>query len=178
MQSVIIKSGMEQFLVLMEYLSNGCHVVVRANLLAGASLGFEQELQLNSATVSLTIKLWLLLCWGVSLDGHWQVFLATVNSCEHFLFWIPNRGDLWWIHVLCGEPEGKKKRGKKEKKKKLGEKQLCWELFLEYWVGCKTSWAHVSWIQAIGHVWEPSWAALRRHPHLLSRCLCCSRGNR
>lgn len=130
MQSVIIKSGMEQFLVLMEYLSNGCHVVVRANLLAGASLGFEQELQLNSAIVSLTIKLWLLLCWGVSLDGHWQVFLATVNSCEHFLFWIPNRGDLWWIHVLCGEPEGKKKRGKKGKKKCLERSSSAESYFL------------------------------------------------
>lgn len=132
MQSVIIKSGMEQFLVLMEYLSNGCHVVVRANLLAGASLGFEQELQLNSATVSLTIKLWLLLCWGVSLDGHWQVFLATVNSCEHFLLWIPNLGDLWgdlwWIHVLCGEPEGKK--GEKGKKKCLERSSSAESYFL------------------------------------------------
>lgn len=47
MQSVIIKSGIEQFLVLMKYLSNGCHLVARADLLAGASLGFEQKLQLS-----------------------------------------------------------------------------------------------------------------------------------
>lgn len=50
-QSVIIKSGAEQFLVLMEHLSNGCHLVVRADLLAGACLGFGQKLQLSFATV-------------------------------------------------------------------------------------------------------------------------------
>lgn len=51
MQPVITKPGTEQFLVLVKYLSNSCHVVTRADLLAGASLGFEQKVQLNFAVV-------------------------------------------------------------------------------------------------------------------------------
>lgn len=77
---------MEQFLVLMKYLSNGCHVVARADLLAGASLGFEQKLQLNFA-IDFLIFFKLLNCgcffggeypW-LGFDRYFQTQLTAVD---------------------------------------------------------------------------------------------------